>query len=88
MGDAFAKIVSFRHMAKGVRYKSTLKRIREVCAIAREHYEAGNQSKCYRAVWRNFIEPKYGICYRTFLNYINEPLPKEPENKQLTLFDL
>ena len=75
-------------MAKGVRYKSTLKRIREVCAITREHYEAGNQSKCYRAVWRKFIEPKYGICYRTFLNYINEPLPKEPENKQLTLVDL
>lgn len=50
-------------MAKGVRYKSTLKRIREVCAITREHYEAGNQSKCYRAVWRKFIEPKYGICY-------------------------
>lgn len=75
-------------MAKKVRYKSTLCRIREICDITREHYEEGNQSKCYRAVWRNYIEPKYGICYRTFLNYIDTPMPKEPETKQLTLFDL
>lgn len=75
-------------MAKRVRYKSTTKRIREVCAITRQHYEAGNQSRCYRAVWRKVIEPQYGICYRTFLNYMNEPLPKELENNQPTLFDL
>lgn len=75
-------------MAKGVRYKSTQKRIREVCDLAAEHYEPGNQSKCYRAVWRKHIEPKYGICYRTFLNYINEPLPKEPPHREPTLFDM
>lgn len=74
-------------MAKGVRYKSTLKRIREVCEITQEHYETGNLSKCYRAIWRKYIEPKYGICYRTYLNYINKPLPKKSEYKQLTLFD-
>lgn len=74
-------------MAKGVRYKSTLCRIREVCEITREHYEVGNQSKCYKAVWRKHIFPRYGICYRTFLNYIGEPIPKESEKKQLTLFD-
>lgn len=75
-------------MAKGKRYKSTLCRIREICDITREHYEAGNQSKCYHAVWRNYIEPRYGICYRTYLNYINEPLPNNPDGKQLTLFEL
>lgn len=75
-------------MAKGFHYKSTLCRIREVCEITREHYEQGNQSKCYRAVWRKHIEPKYGICYRTFLNYIGTPMTQEPEHKQLTLFDL
>jgi hypothetical protein len=74
-------------MAKGFRYKSTLYRIREVCEITREHYEEGSQSKCYRAVWRKYIEPKYGICYRTYLNYINEPLPKDPDGKQLSLFE-
>lgn len=56
--------------------------------MAAEHYEPGNQSKCYRAVWRKHIEPKYGICYRTFLNYINEPLPKEPPHREPTLFDM
>ena len=75
-------------MAKGFRYKRPLCRIREVCEITREHYEEGNQSKCYRAVWRKYIEPKYGICYRTYLNYINEPLPQDPDGKQLSLFEL
>lgn len=74
-------------MAKRGRYKSTLKRIREVRDITLARYEAGNQARCYKSVWRNHIEPRFGICYRTFLNYINEPLPKE-ENRQLKLFDL
>lgn len=73
-------------MSKSFRHKSTLCRIREICEITKQHYEEGNQSKCYRAVWRKHIEPKYGICYRTYLNYINEPLPGQPENQQLVLF--
>lgn len=75
-------------MAKGVRYKSTLIRIREICEITQQHYESGNQSKCYHAVWKKYIEPKYGICYRTYLAYIGTPLPRESSAKQLTLFDL
>ncbi len=74
-------------MAKGVRYKSTSLRIRDICAITNTHYEVGNQSKCYKAIWRQYIEPKYGICYRTYLNYIGTPLPREHEVKQLSLFD-
>lgn len=74
-------------MAKGVRYKSTLLRIRDICAITNEHYEVGNQSKCYKAIWRKYIEPKYGICYRTYLKYIGVPLSRENEVKQLSLFD-
>lgn len=69
-------------------YKSTMCRIREISDIASEHYEEGNQSKCYHAIWHRYIYPRYGICYRTFLNYIDTPIPKEPETKQLTLFDL
>lgn len=74
-------------MAIRTRYKSTECRIREICEITQEHYEPGNQLKCYRAVWRKYVEPKYGICYRTYLNYIGETVPKEKENKnQLSLF--
>ena len=71
-------------MGKKKRYKSTERRIREVCEITRQHYEEGNQSKCYKAVWRKYIEPRYGICYITYMSYINEPLPKETDP---TLFD-
>lgn len=61
--------------------------MREIGELTKLHYEEGNQSKCYRAVWRKYIEPKYGICYRTYLKYIDTPVPKEPENyKQLSLF--
>jgi hypothetical protein len=78
-------------MAKGKRYKSTEHRIREVCELALAHYEAGNQSKSYYAVWRNHIEPRYGICYRTFLSYLNQHLspPAAPvQDDYPTLFDL
>lgn len=78
-------------MAKGEHYKSTLLRIRDICEITKEHYEVGNQAKCYHAVWRKHIEPKYGICYRTYLKYIATPLTSSRENEakplQLTLFD-
>lgn len=38
--------------------------------ITAEHYEAGNQAKCYKAVWRRWIWPQFKICYRTYLNLI------------------
>lgn len=71
-------------MAKG-RHKNTELRIKNVCAIVREHYEVGNQSKCYKAVWRRYVYPVYPMCYRTFLNYINaKPTSKDDYP---TLFD-
>lgn len=47
------------------------------------HYEAGNQAKCYKAVWRRWIEPEFGICYRTYLNMLG-PGNREPP-RQSTL---
>ncbi len=64
------------HIMNKTAYKSTERRIREICELTRQHYEQGNQSKCYRAVWRRYIEPRYGICYRTYLNYINRTIGK------------
>lgn len=68
-------------MAKG-RHKNTQLRIAHVCEIVREHYEAGNQRKCYKAVWRRYVYPVYPMCYRTFLNYINAS-PAEPKRRKL-----
>ncbi len=68
------------------RHKSTIYRIRQIVEITRQHYEEGNLSKCYRAVWRRHIEPRFGIDYRTYLRYLNvsDTLPKA---YQPTLFD-
>lgn len=66
-------------MNKGKRYRSTLCRVREIRDITRAHHEEGNQSRCYRAVWRRYIAPRYGICYDTYLKYLKEPLAGENE---------
>lgn len=60
----------------------------EVCELTRRHYEPGNQSRSYYAVWRTHIEPRFGICYRTYLSYINTALSKsQPQEREPTLFD-
>lgn len=80
-------------MSKRKRYRSTIKRIKEILDIVNREYEPGNQKRCYKAIWRNIIYPRYGICYDTYLSYIGvkpselEEDNQEPENpKQLKLF--
>ncbi len=75
-------------MAKGKRHKSTLARAEKVKALTKQHYEAGNQSRCYKAVWRRWIEPEFGICYRTYLNMLGI-LPESTSSQEQcpTLFD-
>lgn len=52
-------------------HDSTRKRMEMIVAEAEALYEPGNQSKCYAAIWRRVIYPKYGIHYYTFMHYIN-----------------
>lgn len=71
------------------RHKSTIARAKHIKALTALHYEAGNQAKCYRAVWRHYIEPEYGICYRTYLTYLGidpDPDPDYRQDVQPTLF--
>lgn len=71
------------------RHSSTVKRMEMIRKLADEFYEEGNQSKCYASVWRSKIFPQYGICYRTFLNYVHyrpERNQSAPGIKQQTLF--
>ena len=53
------------------------------------HYEADNQAKCYAAVWRRYIEPEFGICYRTYLNLLGVDPDTEERNRDTapSLFD-
>ena len=81
-------------MGRKKRYRSTKKRMRAVIAIAAAEYEPGDQSRCYKAIWRRRIWPEYGICYKTFLSYLGvapSELEEEPEPNgdpsQLSLFD-
>lgn len=75
-------------MAKRKRHKSTLARAEKVKAVTKLHYEVGNQAKCYKAVWRHWIEPEFGICYHTYLTMlgINGEDEERPKNVP-SLFD-
>lgn len=75
-------------MTKRKRHKSTLARAEKVKALTEQHYEAGNQAKCYKAVWHHYIEPEFGICYRTYLNMLGlSPDDEQPSDTEPTLFD-
>lgn len=77
-------------MAKRRHHESTMRRAEILRELAARHYEPGNQARCYKMVWRRWINPVYPMCYRTFLNYLSlkdEPPPKD-SSLQLTLTDL
>lgn len=71
-------------------YKSTLSRVAAIKAITEQYYEPGNNHRCYKQVWRYYVFPKFGCCYRTYLNYLGinpeTHVPKE-DSMQLSLFD-
>lgn len=74
-------------MARGM-HINTRRRIKLVCDIVNQHYEVGNQSKCYKAVYRRYVNPVYPMCYHTFLKYINTSHGETTRHSdnQLTLF--
>lgn len=45
-------------------------RVQRIRKIALEHYEPGRRDRSYKAVWENHVRREYGICYRTFLRYM------------------
>lgn len=53
-------------------YDSTKARIERVVEIVKREYEAGDQRKMYKAIWRKFIYPEFGICYKTMLEYLKK----------------
>lgn len=70
-------------------HRSTFKRAAQIRSIAREHYEPGNQSRCHRQVWRRYVQPVYGICYKTYLMYLRleeEEAKQEDDPRQMLLF--
>ncbi len=45
-------------------------RMKNILDITRRHYEPERQDRCYKMVWRKYVNPVYGIGYRTYLNYL------------------
>ena len=75
-------------MTNKKRHKSTLARAEKIKALTALHYEAGNQAKCYKAVWRQWIYPEFRVSYGTYLRLMG--LPPETDIRQDTqpsLFD-
>lgn len=86
-------------MGRKKRYRSTKKRMKAILAIVNEEYQPGDQSRCYKAIWRRRILPEFGVCYNTFLSYLGvspSELEEDPstgsgqneDTNQLKLFDL
>ena len=77
-------------MSEKKHHRNMILKIRNVNAIVQREYEPGRHDKSYKAVWRKYVFPVYPMCYRTFLNYINTPIPHEEEKRdyrQYSLFD-
>lgn len=76
----------------GKRNTNTLRRIKLVCEIVNRHYEVGVLKRCYKAVWREHVNPVYPMCYRTFLNYVStspgelRQAEEAEHQRQLSLF--
>ena len=70
-------------------HKSTIERIKKERAIVNRYYESGNNSRCYKAVWRRYVNPLYPMSYRTFLSYLDIPTPPpdNPTPLEKSLFD-
>lgn len=66
----------------GRHHHNTILRMRHVCKIVNEHYEAGNYAKSYYKVWKNYVYPVYPMCYRTLLKYVSTPLGVEEQKEE------
>lgn len=47
--------------------KSYIKKAKYIQEIISRHYEPGRQDRNLRAVHRRYIEPLFGICYKSCL---------------------
>lgn len=75
----------------GKKHINTLRRIERVAEITEKHYEIGRLDRCYKEVWRRYVDPVYPMSYRTYLRYVQTNYKKEIRERtvppgQLTLF--
>lgn len=77
---------------KRPRYRSTVLRAKAIRELTMRYYEPGRKDRSYMWVWRRYIRPQFGICYRTYMTYLDiptgddEPRRDGMEPGQLSLF--
>lgn len=65
-------------------------RVHLIREITDQYYEPENHAKCYKQVWKKYIYPRFGICYRSYLNYLHvkdEDIQVEKEDKKQLRLD-
>lgn len=67
---------------KGYHYRARL-----IQDITQVYYEPENHAKCYKQVWVRHIYPRFGIGYRSYLNYLKVQ-PPVAVALEPTLFDM
>lgn len=48
--------------------------IQEMTAL---YYEPERHDRCYKWVWRRYINPQFGMCYHSYLRYLRVDIPQE-----------
>lgn len=65
-------------------YIQRAKALQELTAL---HFEPERQDRCKKAIWRRYVRDQYGICYNTYLAYLNyRPKVIKNDLKHPTLF--
>lgn len=59
------------------KHTNTLKRIALVAELTNKYYEPERLDRCYKAIWRRYINPIYPMDYRTYLRYLHTNYKKE-----------
>lgn len=69
--------------------KGYAQRAKVLQELTQQYYEPERQNRCYKAVWRLYIQRQFGICYATYLKYLEYQPPRAPDTtcRQPTLFD-
>lgn len=64
------QISDYKSLSMATTYKSTIERAKIIQQLTAAYYEPGNLRRCYRAVWKKYINPVYPMCYNSFLKYL------------------
>lgn len=59
---------------------SYLKKAKKIQKIVSMYYEPGRQDRNLRSIHRKYVEPEFGICYKSFLKarYVDTSALEEP----------